>query len=179
MTRSELQNCYFEWMTNKVFRFSDEINNYYKLLCYLNDIEYSYTLDRDINRYNDGLDLKKAFCSEVGVSRSNADYLGHQCSVLEMMVALAIRCEVSIMTDPAFGDRTWVWFMAMLQSMRLDMQTNDSYNETYVEERISIMLNRTYDAYGDGALFIVRNPMLDMRQVEVWIQMNWFLSENF
>ena len=32
------------------------------------------------------------------------------CSVLEMMIALAIRCEEHIMDDPDVGNRTGQWF---------------------------------------------------------------------
>ena len=179
MNIHELQVCYYEWLTNKVFRFTHEVNAYSKLLNTLYEFEYTYCLDHDSNRYNDGLELKKTFCWEVGLDPVNVKSLGNKCSILEMMVALAVRCEVSIMSDPDFGDRTWLWFKSMLESMRLNGQTDDIFDRTYVEQRLEIMLSRSYDEYGDGALFKVDNPAFDMKNAEVWTQLNWFLSEKY
>lgn len=179
MDAQELRECYFEWLTSKVFRFSNEVNEYSYLLTILNEIEFTYTIEKDANRYADGLELKKTFCLEVGINKKYADLLGNQCSILEMMVALAIRCEVTIMSDPSCGDRTWLWFNTMLRSMNLDSQTNFVFDKNYVEDHIRIMLNRSYDEYGNGALFTVNKPLFDMRNIEIWAQMNWYLAENY
>lgn len=179
MNQVELQICYYDWLTSKVFRYTSEKNDYSRLLEELYSVEYIYTLDRDINRYDDGLELKKTFCWEIGIDVSYSELLGTQCSILEMMVALAIRCEVSIMSDPSEGNRTWLWFKSMLKSMKLDDQVDHNFNQEYVQERLKIMLYREYDQYGDGALFKVSNPVFDMRLAEVWSQLNWFLSENY
>lgn len=177
MYSSEIQNCYYDWLVNKVFKYTNERDEYSLLMTKLHETEYIYSLEKDANRYDDGLDLKKTFCWEVGIGLQTAEILGTQCSILEMMVALASRCEVSIMSDPSKGNRTGLWFMTMLKSMHLDSQTNDVYNESYVENRLRIMLYRNYDEYGDGALFKVNDPVYDMREAEVWMQMNWYLSE--
>lgn len=179
MDEQELQACYCDWLAHKIFRFTHEIVCYACLLDALNGIEYTYSVEMDANRYVDGLELKKTFCWEIGISQKNAVLLGDKCSVLEMMVALAVRCEVSIMSDPSVGDRTWLWFQSMLESLKLSNQDNDRFDIQYVEERLNIMLNRLYDEKGNGALFHVINPVYDMRRADVWSQMNWFLSENF
>lgn len=179
MDASNIQACYYEWLTSRVFRFTNDINEYSKLLYTLHQIEYKCCLEKDLNRYEDGLELKKTFCWGVGISSSYANYLGDQCSVLEMMVALAVRCETTIMSDPSYGDRTWFWFMSMLESMGLDSQKDISFDEDYVVNCVSTMLNRTYDEYGNGALFKVNYPVYDMRKAEVWTQMNWYLAEHY
>ena len=37
-------------------------------------------------------------------------------------------------------------------------------------------MNRTYSPDGDGGLFTVRNCDRDLRNVEIWIQMCWYLD---
>lgn len=179
MDQHELLACYYEWLVGKIFRYTNEKNDYSRLLEMLHETEYVYSLANDLNRYKDGLELKKTFCWEIGIDKQYYELLGTQCSVLEMMVALAIRCEVSIMSDPAEGDRTWLWFHSMLMSMHLENQTNYNFDVFYSEQCLKRMLFRTYDYYGDGALFKVNDPIYDMREAEVWTQMNWFLSERY
>lgn len=49
-----------------------------------------------------------------------ASYLDNRpCSVLEMIIALAIRLEEHIMDDPDIGNRTGQWFWDMIVSLGL------------------------------------------------------------
>ena len=41
------------------------------------------------------------------------DILNEPCSVLEMILALAIRCEDTIMANVRYGDRTTQWFWSI------------------------------------------------------------------
>lgn len=53
-----------------------------------------------------------------------------------MMIALAQRCEESIMDDPEAGNRTGVWFWAMISNLSLDCMSDDDFDELYVEEHV-------------------------------------------
>ena len=37
-------------------------------------------------------------------------------------------------------------------------------------------MNREYDSDGKGGLFTVKQSKYDMRTVEIWWQMNWYLD---
>ena len=106
---NELQRRYFDWMYNRVM---GDKYSYRKLLVRLNEIPFIYILPMDENRKEDGLDLRYRFGHENGISdKEIANHLDiSDCSVLEMMVALAIHCEENIMDDPEYGDRTSKWF---------------------------------------------------------------------
>ena len=132
----------------------------------------------DESRAMDGLELRDRFAREKGFSYEEIEQLlDGPCSVLEMMVGLALRMEISLMSNPEEGDRTGVWFWGMLVTMKLGGQTDDRYSPEYVNERIDIMLNREYKANGDGGLFALDYADKDMRDVEIWYQMNYFLIE--
>ncbi len=55
---------------------------------------------------------------------------------------------------------------------------NDSkFNARQVHDIIDIFLNRKYRANGQGGLFIIDNPPKDLRKVEIWYQMHWYLND--
>lgn len=175
-----LHNEYFDWMCELIDHDEyDENLSYKKLLCYLNDEEFIYILEMDGNRAQDGIDLRYRFGYEVGYSREfieeNLD--DQPCSILEMMVALSIRCEESIMDDPDIGDRTGKWFWDMVSSLGLDTMTDSRFNEKRVNGILYKFLHRTYKPNGQGGLFTVKHRGKDMRDVEIWYQMMWHLDE--
>jgi hypothetical protein len=98
------------------------------------------------------------------------------CSILEMMVALAIRCEEEIMYDPDIGDRTAQWFWCMIANLGLGGITDDVYDRAYVDDILIRLLYREYEPDGRGGLFRIRNCEYDLREVEIWCQMLWYLN---
>ena len=99
----------------------------------------------------------------------------YECSVLEMMVALSIKCE-DIMGDDRFGDRTGQWFWGMIVNLGLGSMTDDRFDELYAEDVINIFLDRRYDPDGKGGLFRIKHCRQDLRNVEIWYQMCWYLD---
>lgn len=174
----KIQNEYFEWMYGIVCgeRFSSCIS-YRKLLARLHNTEFIYILQRDENRAEDGIDLRYRF--EYDNQEKIHDvkrYLDGPCSVLEMMIALAIRCEESIMDNPNLGNRTGQWFWGMIANLGLGDMVDDKFDRVYVDMVISRLLNREYEPNGKGGLFTVRNRKKDLRTVEIWCQLQWFLD---
>ena len=98
------------------------------------------------------------------------------CSVLEMMVALAIRCEESIMDNPVYGDRTGQWFWNMIVSLGLGSMTDEMYDRDYVDNIVDRFLDRDYSPDGRGGLFTIRNCEYDLRDVEITHQLYWYLD---
>ena len=94
-----------------------------------------------------------------------------------MMVALAIRCEEHIMGDQDIGDRTGLWFWGMIENLGLLSMTDTAFNKRRVDEIIDIFLNREYKRNGEGGLFTVKNHRDDLRTVEIWYQLMWYLNE--
>lgn len=175
---NDLQTEYLEWMYQLVHDDEYSSKSYRRLFRFLDKIEFTYTIPMDSNREKDGIDLRYRFGYEHSLSENIIKrYLDNRpCSVLEMTVALAIRCEESIMSDPDIGTRTGKWFWGMIENMRVDDMDDDCFNSTKVRTAIRRMLNRQYEADGEGGLFTVRNSKYDLRNVEIWYQMCWYLD---
>ena len=179
MTQHIIIEEYFEWLLNLVcgYRYSKDIS-YRKLLMCLHSIEFTYSIPKDGNRAKDGICLRNRFARWV-IDDDEIDifeYLDGPCSVLEMMIALAVRCEENIMDDPKIGDRTSQWFWGMIASLGLNGLTDDRFDKKYVENVINRFLNRDYKPNGEGGLFTIKNCDRDLRDVEIWIQLLWYLD---
>ena len=156
---------YFEWMCDVVCRdrFNEDIS-YQKLLLFLHNTTFTWTVKKDANRAADGISLRRHF----------SEHIYGPCSVLEMMVALAIRFETDIMQDTTFGDRTAQWFWRMIVNLGLGDMRDDQFDEEYVWSCINVFLNRDYEPNGQGGLFTIKNTKHDLRKVEIWVQLLWF-----
>ena len=96
MTKSELNNRYFNWMCQLVsVQQYSQGRSYVRLLRFLYKTDFYYTIPMDGNREADGIDLRYRFGYENSYKESMiTTHLDNRpCSVLEMMIALAIRCE--------------------------------------------------------------------------------------
>lgn len=175
MKEKDVQTLYYDWLCAHI---GEKARGYNKLMAYLYERDFTYLIPLDGNRAADGIDLRYNFGRKKGV----ADYviascLDHRpCSILEMMVALAIRCEVHIMDNPEYGDRTSQWFWEMVQNLGLEKMTDARFRTNAAERIIDRFLNRKYRPDGTGGLFTVHNRG-DMRFIEIWYQMEWYLDK--
>ena len=167
---------YFEWMCELIdsSRFSRRVS-YEKLLAHLHNIEFTWIVPMDDNRADDGIQLRRRFAL-MREDMSLTNYIKGPCSVLEMMTALAIRCEENIMDDTALGDRTGQWFWGMIHNLGLSPMTDSKFDRDYVDDVIARLLNREYEPDGSGGLFTVRHCPHDLRTVEIWCQLSWYLG---
>ena len=180
MTRDDILNLYFEWLFDMVcgLRFADGIS-FRKLLAHLHNTEFRYSIPNDKSRAREGENLRHRFAitQMPGVPEYEIlDILAGPCSVLEMMVALAIYAEEHIMSNPQIGNRTGQWFWNMVTSLGLGSMTDDRFDLGYIDDVIVTFLNRDYRRDGRGGLFTIRKPPDDMRLMEIWIQMCWYLD---
>lgn len=180
MTRQDIRNEYFDWLSNLVCgnRYSKQIS-YKKLLTHLHDIDFRWMNPRDQNRAEEGESLRYRFAITQGYADSSdeiVDILRAPCSVFEMMVSLAIVCEETIMDDPAIGDRTAQWFWGMIATLGLGGMQNSRYNPRHVDEAINRFLDREYEPDGRGGLFRIVGCEYDLRDVEIWYQLCWYLD---
>lgn len=182
MTQESLTNEYFRWLCAFVIgEPASKSTSYSKLLRYLFTVEFTYTIGMDGNRAEDGTDLRYRFADENDYAYPIvATYLDdHPCSVLEMMIALAIRCEEHIMDNPDIGDRTGQWFWNMVVSLGLGPMTDPRFDEEKADQIMEIFLNRKYSRNGKGGLFTVSDRHVDMRSIEIWYQMFRYLEEEY
>ena len=179
MDKCELDNLYFNWLYQLVCNDLYSINSSHrKLLMRLHSIEFSWIIPMDENRARDGIALRSQFEYESSCDSGIMDlYFGDRpCSVLEMMIALAMRCEENIMSDPSCGNRTGQWFWSMIVSLGLGGITDQRYSREYVDNVIFRFLTRNYDQDGKGGLFTIPNCGVDLRDVQIWAQMCWYMD---
>lgn len=172
-----IEELYFEWMQEIVC--DNKHMAYTKLLHFLMDTPFYYIIDMDGNRYEDGIDLRYRFAEHEGYNETMiAKHIDHRdCTVLEMMIALAIRLEEHIMSDPEKGDRTSVWFWDMIKNLGLTLYDDDNFDVIEVTGIIKRFLNRDYKPDGHGGLFVIPHTKDDLRNVEIWYQANWYLNQ--
>ena len=178
MVRDELINDYYNWICGIVCETKAKQCNFSKLLSYLHSVQFDYIIGRDGNRAEYGMDLRYRFGYENKINQAAiADILDDRpCSVLEMMVALSLRCEENIMNDIDVGNRTGYWFWNMIKSLGLYFMTNEFFDEVEADNIVNSFLNRRYFPNGKGGLFTIPHIEKDLRNIEIWYQMMWYLD---
>lgn len=175
----QVKREYFEWLYNYVCKGrAHDFVSYKKLFKLLHDIEFTFYIRNDVHRARDGVDLRSRFASILDDERVDDILLDDPCSVLEMIIALAIRCEETIMDDTRYGDRTSQWFWNMLSNLGISYMTDDRFDERVATEKIYDFLEKRYSPDGKGGLFYIPECEEDLREVEIWTQLCWYL-DNF
>lgn len=178
MNENELRKAYFKWLSNIVCgkRYSKDVS-YNKLLKHLHNTEFRYLLEFDKGRAKDGEDLRYRFALDKQYDDDwVVDVICEPCTVLEMMVALAIDCEESIMDDYEIGDRTGQWFWGMVVNLGLGAMIDSRYDAYVVDDILDRFMDREYEPDGKGGLFTIKNCKHDLRNVEIWYQTCWYLN---
>lgn len=173
MARVRKKKSYLDWLLSLIAdpEHFQEIT-YYKVLEHIFDTEFVWLMDMDANRAQYGLDMRRRYTDKFGV---NAGISG-PCNVLEMMIALSLQCEENIMTSPDTDDQTARWFWEMFDNLGLYDMDDHHYDGEAVDYILTRFLNRDYKPDGEGGLFFMPNIDRDLRQVEIWNQMLWYLD---
>lgn len=193
MNRTDLVDVYYDWLVEKIEIFDSEGGslsfNYSWTLRRLFNTEFQIRTCRiplhetgsyDIDRANDGLYLREKFAESCEVASDFwCGLISSGCSILEMMIALAIRMESNYLFDPSIGDRTAQWFWNMFESLGLMDYDNDNYSEDSVSEILNIFLNREYYSDGKGGLFTFQFSNFMPKHFDIWTQMTRWIGENF
>lgn len=177
MTRN-IYDDYFNWLCSLVQDSKPSRASYKRLLNYLFDTEFVYVMPMDGNRFADGVNLRYRFGREYGIEdpiiASCLDV--RPCSIFEMMVALAFRCEEHIMYNPASGTQSGRWFWMFITNLGLSDMVDARFDEEYVNSVVWRFLDRQYEPDGQGGLIYIPNSEYDLRSMEIWYQMMRYLS---
>ena len=170
-----MDDRYFEWLLKKVTN-NLKTFKYWKLSEWLFNEPFVWSIRNDENRAVDGLGLRREYISTgQTLSRNIAD---RPCSILEMLIALSIRCDQDILGDPDVykgGKLFWI----MIDNLGLDVYDDQWFKEDDVADIIDIWLSRRFDTRGNGSIFPCQKPCQNHRKVEIWVQMCDYLNENF
>ena len=171
-----IQREYFDWMY-KIIAPKGAVS-YYDILTFLHNKEFTYENPSDENRYVDGVNLRRSFAYAKGFDHTDDifDILTGPCSMFEMLTALAMRIEGSIMDNPAYGDRTKHWFWTMVRNMGLGVAYDGQFDKERAEVMIDRFLRRDYLPNGEGGLFTIKGYREDIRDLEIWHQCMLYLN---
>lgn len=180
MTERTIHEKYFRWLCCIVVEKGKARLSYKKILRLLYETEFYAILPMDENRADDGVQLRYRYLEDVGLSQNIAVLFDNNpCSVLEMMIALSLRCEKHIMENAELGDRTGQWFWNMMVSLGLGVMDDEHYDKNQAQNILHKFLERDYRPNGSGGLFTLRYTDKDLRNEEIWYQMCGYLVENF
>ena len=178
IAEDKIRKEYLEWLYDITYNSKNNLRKTYKKLfeC-LYDTEYRYSIFMDKNRAANGKELRTRHCYEMKsyINASNEEkeaFLSAPCSVLEMMVALAVKIEEQIMSDDDYGNRTGKWFYRMLENLEIIDFDDKHFKELYVDAIVNNFLDGNIFRNGKGGIFRTTNPNVDMRNMELWYQMN-------
>jgi hypothetical protein len=159
--------AYLDWLAPQI-KIPERPGSYSDLIRLLGTKEFVWLIPHDDNRIGDGLDVRRDFYAETGVEGD----LG-PCSVLEILVALSRR--LSFIADgPESG---WAW--QLLCNLELDKYKDPigPRQAVTVETILETLIWRTYSEDGQGGFFPLAWPDEDQRYVELWYQMEFYVSE--
>lgn len=162
---------YIKWLAHKVdiSVSGDSETSYVRLMNALYDKEFYSTVGMDENRIEDGLSLREEYCGDEGSEKL--------CSLLEVMVALALRCEREILAGVATGSDV---FWDMLDNLGLIDYTDYRFDGDEVDYILDRLLDREYEKDGRGGLFYLgKSGEIDMREEEIWWQMNIYALRKY
>lgn len=177
----DLNEQYYNWIYRIVCGEWEPRNlSFHSLLRYLFCRRYTPACEMDVCRATDGVNLRYRFATEndIPYGKVDATFQGMPCSMLEMMVALAIRIEEHIMEDRSMGNRVGQWFWNMIVSLGMAAMDDTRFNEERAEYIVVRFMNREYQPNGAGGLFTLTHPVDDMRTIDIWYQLMRYLNEN-
>lgn len=170
---------YYEWLVYLLCDNSHPHALYSRVLHHLMDTQFYWVNPYDKNRGEDGIYMRVEYerAAENEGDEAIIDAPPWP-TMLEVMAALAVRCEQSIMYDPDEGDRTTLWFWMMMRNLGIEV-TNSRYDPEETECILQRLLAVEYEPNGVGGLFPVQNSRYDLREMDIWRQMGFYLNLMF
>lgn len=167
MNRTGSKLSYFLWLCDLVQL--KRHKEFRKLLRHLNSLSFYSIVNFDDNRALDGLGLRNLYNIQTKEEPPEGD-----CTVLEVLIALAERMAY-ILYDPDLPneDQIYYWFWHFLENLKL--KPYDTANNNLI--KIQRWLDRKYEFDGHGGVFPLKHPNEDQTKVELWYQMQSYITE--
>ena len=186
--RTDISKIYLDWLRNTVYdKNGTKAKTHHKLLNQMHNTVFEVSNQKDYSRLEDGIELRFRFVWERFTNYS--DYFTNNyifvknipetsCSILEMMIALSFRADETFAKINNEDLTVPFIFWNMVKNLCLIGETDDLYdadNVAYVLERFN---KRMYDSNGRGGLFAFPvGSSEDMRNVEIWYQLCWYINQ--
>jgi len=169
----DIRDEYFNWLCSLID--ANHHRGYLELLKYLFNVEFTWQIRLDESRAADGIALRSRFVAKMDISVKDAELLVGPCSMLEMMIALSDKMETDITGDIAMGNRPDKWFWLMIQNSHMDMLNDRMFDTDLAAQHVNTIINHEFTKDGEGGLFFVPFASKDMRELDIWKQMQQYL----
>jgi hypothetical protein len=171
MAPGRVQARYFDWLYRQV-----KAGDYAKLCHLMHQTTFRVLVAHDENRVGDVNELKLNYMTMMRIDPRDEDGLtSPDASVFEILVSLAQRMEYQTSLP------IQVCFAIFLENLGLRSCNDDNFSAAHRTKATQIIKrfnDRLYRPNGQGGLFPLRKPRGDQRQVELWYQMAFYLTEN-
>lgn len=142
-------------------------------------VDFIPIIQNDENRVRDGLELRYIW-SQMALNPPRMPDTRF-CTIFELLVGLAKRINVAL-NEPEHPDLTGYYFEELLDNIGVfdvDEQRLSEQEAVWKYKAIfEKLIYRTYDRNGQkGGLFPVKYSPVDQRIVEIWYQMQLYLSD--
>ena len=169
---SASMNTYIHWVLKDRLGLTDkEMRKNLCLVSALAEVEFVWRHPMDENRAIDGLELRSDFEYETGEYLDKTSGLIPQCSMFEMLAALAIRCENQLMRNSLLGDRTSKWFFEFLDNLGI-LECNERDVDHIVDVCHDFMNGRK-------DMFPLKKRGIKQKNEQIWKQLMAYLNENY
>ena len=183
MTRLEEQ--YFGWLITKIA--NERVYPRYKRLfktLYSTRFRYEQMKPFDIERAKDGKSMRYLFERKMDdylhdvSGREFIEFEESPINMLEMIVALAVRIEDSMMGSESEGDRTSQWFWEMISNLGIGAMSDIQFNQNEYDRCMTNFFNYSYDPNGKGCMFRSEKfTIFQMSEKDIWYQMQAHLND--
>lgn len=184
----EYRDQYLKWLLNLAgLERSDGI----LLFSFLLDMTYYWQNDYDQARAGDGRYLRYYYVDKDGIQEA-IDNFGHPyadivdefvrswpVSVIEVLLAMAIRLDKEYEYCASEGDRASLWFWIMCENLGLDLYlvSNADFNINDAKMKVIKWMDGDYDKNGKGSPMALPDGLecdKDYREMSFWEQVTYW-----
>ena len=191
MDHGNITTEYLCYLMNRIGLEAEGKDGYLRLCETLQETEFLAMTEMDHNRCGECEELRRDFAEyDYGWDGSQGNVLsvlngvyGRNGTMLELLTVLAEKMAYE-MSDSEYEAPTRKWFTEMLCNCGLDRNCrnadfDEEGNEETVRDAMHTVIFRKTGWDGEGGLFPLAYPQYDQRRVELVIQMNNYLEENY
>lgn len=181
LEKERQEERYFDVLYDLVAADREDLTDlsYRMLLGVLDGVEFRDTRGIDGNRIHDAQELRADLITDMGLDHTVVRPFMNV-SLFEVMIAIAERLgQITGDEDTAF------WFWEMVSNLALDgiddteFRSDPESCEAEILDRADDVIDINYDRDGLGGLFLLREGVTpkDMRDTELWYQMQYYANE--
>lgn len=177
---------YLCWLMNQAQIEVEGPEGYLRLCEILQGIYFVSLIAFDENRVEEGKALRSEWAELEGgdISELEGELIPYTCTALELILVLARRIAYE-MSDSQFDAGIGKWTQELMDNAGLSTFRNDIFeiNPEYAVRKIKSILHdivyRKYLWTGRGGFFPIQYSNMDQRSLELLVQMNNYLAENY